>query len=229
MPRICDMGQTALLPFRRKACWEFFSPEKIGRLRPGANPQSWVPEASMLSTIPPKWGKDTLTQVDLGGKVHILVCDIVSRFAKVRITMFLIVYRDRAVRFYNYKSFVNCKKKRRNSCSSYLYLNTLRTTNLLHTNVKFRTVHNECSKIPPLTSVHFAARVRRLRVIRLSWSSRFFMLSAAPKMRNSNSFQAFLCKLRPSPDPTNRNLKELRFEIQTARSRLPFSIVHVFV
>ena len=26
MPQISDMGQTALLPFRRKACWGFFSP-----------------------------------------------------------------------------------------------------------------------------------------------------------------------------------------------------------
>jgi len=25
MPQICDMGQTALLPLRRKACWGFFS------------------------------------------------------------------------------------------------------------------------------------------------------------------------------------------------------------
>jgi len=24
MPQICDMGQTALLPLRRKACWGFF-------------------------------------------------------------------------------------------------------------------------------------------------------------------------------------------------------------
>jgi hypothetical protein len=28
MPQICDIGQTALLPFRRKAYWGFFSPEK---------------------------------------------------------------------------------------------------------------------------------------------------------------------------------------------------------
>jgi hypothetical protein len=26
MPQICDMGPTALLPFRRKACWGFFRP-----------------------------------------------------------------------------------------------------------------------------------------------------------------------------------------------------------
>jgi len=26
MPQICDMGQTALLPLRRKACWRFIRP-----------------------------------------------------------------------------------------------------------------------------------------------------------------------------------------------------------
>ena len=31
-----------------------FTPEKIQRLRPGLNPQTWVPEASMLTTRPPK-------------------------------------------------------------------------------------------------------------------------------------------------------------------------------
>src|SRR5215468_4707289 len=54
MPQICDMGQTALLPFRRKACLGFFSPEKIPRLRPGLNPRTWVPEASTLTSRPPK-------------------------------------------------------------------------------------------------------------------------------------------------------------------------------
>ena len=31
-----------------------FKPVKIQRLRPGLNPQTWVPEASMLTTRPPK-------------------------------------------------------------------------------------------------------------------------------------------------------------------------------
>jgi hypothetical protein len=53
MPQICDMGQTALLPFRRKACWGFFRPKKIRRLRPGLNPRTWVLEASMLTNRPP--------------------------------------------------------------------------------------------------------------------------------------------------------------------------------
>ena len=47
--QICDMGQTALLPFRRKACWGFFSPWKIRRLRPGLNPRTWVPKVSPLT------------------------------------------------------------------------------------------------------------------------------------------------------------------------------------
>ena len=31
-----------------------FTSVKIQRLRPGLNPQTWVPEASMLTTRPPK-------------------------------------------------------------------------------------------------------------------------------------------------------------------------------
>ena len=31
-----------------------FMPVKIQRLRPGLNPHTWVPEASMLTTRPPK-------------------------------------------------------------------------------------------------------------------------------------------------------------------------------
>jgi hypothetical protein len=48
------MLQMALLPFRRKACWGFFRPKKFRQLWPGANLRSWVPEASMLTTRPPK-------------------------------------------------------------------------------------------------------------------------------------------------------------------------------
>jgi hypothetical protein len=33
MPQICDMGQRALLPLRKKACWGFFCPEKSDCLR----------------------------------------------------------------------------------------------------------------------------------------------------------------------------------------------------
>ena len=38
----------ALLPFRRKACWRFFHPEKSWRLQPGLNPRTWVLKGSTL-------------------------------------------------------------------------------------------------------------------------------------------------------------------------------------
>ena len=49
MPQIYDMGPTALLPLRRKACWGFLSPWKIRRLRLSLNPRTWVPKASTLA------------------------------------------------------------------------------------------------------------------------------------------------------------------------------------
>jgi hypothetical protein len=51
----------ALLPLRRKACCGFFSPWKIWRLRPGSNPWTWVPEASMLTPRPMQPLSSTLT------------------------------------------------------------------------------------------------------------------------------------------------------------------------
>jgi hypothetical protein len=61
MPQIYDMGQTALLPLRRKTCWEFLV-RNIRRLRPGLTPQTWVPETSMLTTGPPKLLYNTTVQ-----------------------------------------------------------------------------------------------------------------------------------------------------------------------
>ena len=48
MPQIYDMGPTTLLPFQRKACWEFFRHEKSWRLWPGLNPRTWVLKDSKL-------------------------------------------------------------------------------------------------------------------------------------------------------------------------------------
>jgi hypothetical protein len=48
MLQICDMGPTALLPLRRKACWGFFT-LKVWRLRPGLNPWTWVPKVIVLN------------------------------------------------------------------------------------------------------------------------------------------------------------------------------------
>jgi hypothetical protein len=48
MPQIYNIGQTALLPLWRKACWGFFCPEKSWQLRPGLNPRTWVLKGSTL-------------------------------------------------------------------------------------------------------------------------------------------------------------------------------------
>jgi hypothetical protein len=55
MPQSCGHGTHILLPIRRKACFEdFYHTGKTQRLRPGLNPRTRVPEASMLTTRPPK-------------------------------------------------------------------------------------------------------------------------------------------------------------------------------
>jgi hypothetical protein len=41
-------------PSEGRHAQDFLRPEKIRRFRPGLNPRSWVPEASMLTTRPPK-------------------------------------------------------------------------------------------------------------------------------------------------------------------------------
>jgi hypothetical protein len=41
-------------PSEGRHAQDFLRPEKIRRLWPGLNPRSWVPEASMLTTRPPK-------------------------------------------------------------------------------------------------------------------------------------------------------------------------------
>jgi hypothetical protein len=49
--------------------------------------------------------------------------------------------------------------------------------------------------IPSQPSVHFATRVRRSRVARLSWSSRFFVRAAASEMSVRNSSRVSACLL----------------------------------
>ena len=53
MPRKSATWETALLPHQGRHAVDFFA-RKIRRLRPRSNPRSWVPEASMLTTRPPK-------------------------------------------------------------------------------------------------------------------------------------------------------------------------------
>jgi hypothetical protein len=52
MPQSCDIGQAALLPLH--GMLRIFFARKIRRLRSGLNPRTWVSEASMITTRPPK-------------------------------------------------------------------------------------------------------------------------------------------------------------------------------
>ena len=74
-------------------------------------------------------------------------------------------------------------------------------------------------KYPPPTSVHFATRLRRSRVVRLSRSSLYFMQSSSIQNANQqflSTIQPLFFKLRTSPNPTNKNLTEFGLNIQTA-------------
>ena len=53
VPQIYDARPKALLPFRRKSYSGFLRSEKIHRPRPGSNPRTSDPEASMITTGPP--------------------------------------------------------------------------------------------------------------------------------------------------------------------------------
>jgi hypothetical protein len=49
-----DLGQTALLPLRRKSCYGYLSSLKIHRPRPGMNPRNLGPMTSTITTRPPR-------------------------------------------------------------------------------------------------------------------------------------------------------------------------------
>jgi len=53
MPQIYDMGPTALLPLRRKACWGFFRP-KIPTASAGLEPANLVTKGQKATARPPK-------------------------------------------------------------------------------------------------------------------------------------------------------------------------------
>jgi len=49
-----------------------------------------------------------------------------------------------------------------------LRVRTVSNTGIYCSNDRVGTVYNECSKIPPSTSMHFVTRVKTWRVVRLS-------------------------------------------------------------
>ena len=70
-------------------------------------------------------------------------------------------------------------------------------------------------------TVKFATRAQRQGVVRLNWSLRLFMGAEAPKSKPAMRFvdPHLLGKLRSSSNPTNKNLKDLGTNIQTALSQ----------
>jgi hypothetical protein len=78
MPQSWDMGHIILPPLRRKAF--FRMPRKIRRLRPGLNPRTRVPVASMLTTRPPKPSCLTLNIMVSSSHLKIwLICRVITK------------------------------------------------------------------------------------------------------------------------------------------------------
>ena len=68
VPYIYDTGPTASLPFRRKSYSGFLRSEKINRPRPGSNPRTSDPEASMITPRLPgstKHASETITSEEV--------------------------------------------------------------------------------------------------------------------------------------------------------------------
>ena len=85
---------------------------------------------------------------------------------------------------------------------------------LLHTNTKSVTVHNTCYKTPPSTSLNFATRVWRSRVVRLSLI--FTIVYAGSRVQNGNEqlvwcVHLYFVNFAPLSDPTNKILIQLVF------------------
>ena len=76
MPQICDMGQTALLNFRKKACWGFFRSEKsdgFGRV--------WTRELGYQRPAHYLWTTETLGWPYTEGTWLYMYCDYFMWFA----------------------------------------------------------------------------------------------------------------------------------------------------
>ena len=79
-------------------------------------------------------------------------------------------------------------------------------------------LHNKRSTNPPSTSVHLATGVRKSRVVRLSWTSRYFMQAEAAKMLASSSSRISLLLFETllHIQPHKQNLTVLFLDLQTA-------------
>jgi hypothetical protein len=77
---------------------DFLRPEKIRRLRPGLNPRSWVPEASMLTT------RVVLVTQHPKGMWNIIMCYI------LKATIFFLRYLRNKRRDFRIKKLLNIKR-----------------------------------------------------------------------------------------------------------------------
>ena len=87
-------------------------------------------------------------------------------------------FRDRAIWIYSRK--IVDKKE-------ILRVRTVSDTGIYCSSDRVRTVYNECLKIPPSTSIHFATHVKTWRVVRLSASWRSFMQAITSSTLASHS------------------------------------------
>ena len=78
MPQIYDTGPTALFPFRRRSYSGFLRSEKIHRLRPGLNPRTSDPVASMTTTGPPGSTVGLGATLGYGRKIKKIYISLVS-------------------------------------------------------------------------------------------------------------------------------------------------------
>jgi hypothetical protein len=76
----------------------------------------------------------------------------------------------------------------------------------------------------------FATRARRSRVVCPSWSSHFFMRANHTKLEPAIRlvYPYFFGQLSSASNPTDKNLTQLRHEIQAVLSRQLFIIRHIF-
>jgi len=96
---------------------------------------------------------------------------------------------------------------------------TVSNTGIYCSSDRVGTVYNKCSKIPPSSSVHFAARVNTWPVVRLECVLTFLYAGDNVQYVNeqfASCIHLFFCTLHSSSNPINKNLTGLSLEILVA-------------
>ena len=109
---------------------------------------------------------------------EVIVLDILSKNVYMNMCPIPNGFRDRATWMFNHK--IVDKKE-------ILRVHTVSNTGIYCSMDRIGTVYNNCSKIPPSTSMHFATCVKTWRVVRLSASWHSFMQAITSSMLTSSS------------------------------------------